>query len=210
MDIPDWLPEGWLKTSFVVVAAAILVFSLTSNLFQSFKRFRGTVKAAGRMVGAYFMVPYNIEHIKGRVGVLAAQQELNNLVTARLVENGTYGTFQCDLSGSNTDVNLLYCKWLDATEADLLEFGWRSFITRPDLAAWDAQWKPAMAEGRRFTGEMRFRNGIKVVVDVIKVHAGGQHVGYYGFMRRIGIEVETPSDKLNDDDTGSPRAVRKS
>lgn len=190
----------WLEGSEFgrnTLAAAMVLFSFvafTKKGWEAMAFLRDKTVAIAKMVSRIwtllFLAPSRIEKKLDRV---LDEQAHHRVILDRLTENGKYATFQCDLEGRIVDVNALYCQWLDCQPRDLLGLQWRSFFTFEQLKSWDERWKPAMQEGRRFSGEMEFSNGVKVVADVIKLFDGaGVHVGYKGFMRQVGIEADSP------------------
>jgi PAS domain-containing protein len=79
--------------------------------------------------------------------------------------DATTGIFKCTSEGKNLEVNRTYCRWLEASTEELLEFGWRKFLTGASAReGYDQEWKSAFKDGR----ELEFRIDFKTTSGVVK------------------------------------------
>lgn len=90
-----------------------------------------------------------LDKIEARVLLIEARE-------ATLYQDHEYGVFRCTSEGYNTYVNRTYCRMLSASTQDLHGYGWRSFIYREDVTAYDAIWKEAFAQKRELNANVRF------------------------------------------------------
>lgn len=65
-------------------------------------------------------------------------------------------TFLCDTTGSNFYVNPAYCKMLQTSKEQLLNFGWRSYIDPENSQEYDKVWQDALKNGRAIYNLMVF------------------------------------------------------
>lgn len=111
-------------------------------------------------------------------------------VQGALRQDGPIGIFRCTTEGKNIEVNRTYARWLQATEKDLLGFGWKNFVVTNGDEHHDDVWHVAFQEGREL--EMRLTlqavNGETFWVDM---HAypitdkNGNVIQYLGILYKV-------------------------
>lgn len=146
----------WKKAIAPLLNKATDYFDKISSMIKDVEEIRREIKPNGG------------SSIKDAVNRIEARLINMEHVQSALRQDGPMGIFQCKTDGRNIDVNRTYCRLLKCTKEELLDFGWKNFISEESRESYEIDWKDAFEDGREISATLNFvsRDGEIINTDV--------------------------------------------